>query len=381
MKKKLFILLIGLLCLSACTSQEPTLQRFQRVIGGSDVDPVGFDTSFTLIGYTETEKQFNDYIDQLREEMMALNQLFDKYNNYEGVNNLKTINDKAGIEPVVVDSKIIELLLMSKEQYDENYQKFDPTLGALLDIWHDYREEGLLLNEQDQYGEIPSRDILEEAKACTGWDFVEINQEDSSVFLTKDCASLDLGGIAKGYATELVSKSLYDSGLEHFSLSSGGNVKVQNTKPDGSQWNIGIGEPVYISLGTTVDVLSIDEELSIVTSGDYQRFYYGADMQLLHHLIDPETLMPLNQFRSTTIVMKDSGYADMYSTVLYLLDYETGKEWIEAHNKKYPDQQIEGYWVIDSDSEYWNHPDFMQAESYKVAMSDGLRSRSKLLNP
>lgn len=385
MKKKLLMILISLLFLTACTNKEPELQRFQKVIGGSTTDPVGFDTSFTLIAYTENENKFNQVIDQLRTEMSTYHKHFDKYNTYEGINNLKTINDQAGKEAVVVNEHIIKMLLMAKEQFDENYQKFDPTLGAVLEIWHDYREKGNDLNSQDEYGILPPLEELQTAKECTGWDLVEIDESQNSVYLKEECASLDLGGIAKGYATELVAQTLYESGLKHFSLSSGGNVKVMGLKPDGTPWKIGIGEPAFIPLDTSVDVLTIDEELSIVTSGDYQRYFFGPDMEIVHHLIDPETLFPLHYYRSATIVTKDSGYADLYSTVLYLLDYETGKQWIKQHNEKHPDLQVEAYWVIDETSELWNHEEFMTApvndKTYKVAMTDGLRSKSRLLNP
>lgn len=385
MKKYITLLMIALLLLVSCQQSEQ-LNRYQRTIGGSAADPVGFDTSFTLIGYTKSETDFDKYLTQLRTEIHSLHQLFDKYNNYEGVNNLKTINDNAGKQAIEVDPHLIKVLLMSKEQHDENYQKFDPTLGAVLNIWHDYREEGIDLNfNKDEFGKVPPLDILQEAKECTGWDLVEIDESKNTVYLNKDCASLDLGGIAKGYATELVSQSLYNAGLKHFTLSSGGNIKVMGLKPNGDGWNIGIREPLFVPIENSVDVLSINQEMSIVTSGDYQRFYYGPDMVIFHHLIDPETLMPLNNFRSATIVMKDSGYADLYSTVLFNLDYETGKKWVKEHNEKHPDMPLDAFWVIDDKSPLWDNPEFIPStvndNTYKISMTEGLKERSRLLNP
>lgn len=386
MKRILLLGFITLLLLTSCKPKDSELKRFQRTIGGTESDPVGFDTSFTLIGYTNSEADFEKYLNQLRSEMHQLHIIFDKYNNYEGINNLKTINDMAGKEAVKVDPHIIKVLNMAKEQFDENYQKFDPTLGAVLTIWHEYRELGIEKNfNNNEFGDVPSLESLQEAKKCTGWDLIEINEKDSTVYLTKDCASLDLGGIAKGYATEIVSKSLEKAGLKYFTLSSGGNIKVSSSKPNGYPWKIGIREPLYVPVENSVDVFTIKDEMSIVTSGDYQRFYYGPEMRILHHIIDPDTLFPLNHFRSATIVMKDSGYADLYSTVLFNLDYEAGKKWVTEHNEKHPDYPLEAFWVIDSNSDLWNHPDFKQSvvgqNTYKVAMTDGLTEISKLLNP
>lgn len=379
MKNKLLFVLLALLLLSSC-KQTPEYQRFS-----GSTQTSGFDTTIQLLAYAKDESEFNRYFDQLKQEFLHYNELFDKYNNYDGVNNLKTINDNAGKQPVEVDPHIIKMLLMAKEQYDENYQKFDPTIGALLEVWHDYREEGLILNNQDEFGEIPPLELLQEKKECSGWDLVEIDETKNTVFLTKACASLDLGGIAKGYATELVADSLKEKGLESFSISSGGNIKVMDKKPDGSPYNIGIGEPVLISLDTHVDVFKIDKEMSVVTSGDYQRYYYGPNMEVLHHLIDPQSMMPSHFYKSATIVTPDSGYADLYSTVLFLLDYETGNEWLKEHNENHPETPLEAFWIIDETSELWNHPDFIESKVndkiYKVSMTQGLKPLSRLLNP
>lgn len=376
MKKTLILLILFLFILTSC-QKETTYTRFQE-----STSQVGFDTTIELMAYTHSQEEFNKYMELLKTSFIEYNQIFDKYNDYEGVNNLKTINDHAGLEPVEVDQRLIDVLLISKSEFDDNYGKFDPTMGSVLTIWHDYREEGILLNADDEYGEIPPLDLLQQADTCTGWDLVEIDDEKNTVYLNKPCASLDLGGIAKGYAVEEITKILKEAGLEYFSLNAGGNIKVAHAKPDNKPWNIAIAEPTLFQLNH-VDVFSIDKEMAVVTSGDYQRNYLAQNDQLMHHLIDPETLMPLHYYRSATIVTPNSTFADMYSTVLYLLDYNQGNQWLKEHNEKHPEHPLEAFWIVDQSNELFNHPDFIQVpeKPYKISMTDGLKELSWLMNP
>jgi|LSQX01.1.fsa_nt_gb thiamine biosynthesis lipoprotein len=378
MRKSLTIVLLGLLILTGCTSK-PEYQRYQ-----ADTSTSGFDTKITLMAYTTSESEFTKYFDRMKELYYEYNILFDKYNNYEGINNLKTINDMAGKEAVEVDQRIIDTLVLSREEFDNNKGKFDITMGSVLSIWHDYREDGLIANYSNEPGEVPPLEMLQESKECTGWDLVEIDDEKNTVYLTKDCASLDLGGLAKGYATQEIMDILAEEGLTHFSINAGGNVKVYDLKPDGSGWNIAVGEPSLIVIDQYADILRINEELSIVASGDYQRYYIGPNDETYHHLIDPDSLFPLHHFRKVTVVMEDSTYADMYSTVLFLLPYEEGVLWIKEHNERNPHLHLEAHWVIDIDNEeYKDHPDFMSIpeKPYKIAMTDGLREMSHVVTP
>ena len=122
----------------------------------------GFDTVISLIAYADDETQFNEYFDLVRSEFKRYNALFDKYNDYEGVNNIKTINDNAGIQPVKVDADILEMLELSKQFSELSNNKFDITMGPVLEIWHEYREAGTQQNElQSKYLAILNLNMLE----------------------------------------------------------------------------------------------------------------------------------------------------------------------------------------------------------------------------
>lgn len=369
MKKILSIVLVGLL-LVGCGTKEPESEYTRYT---NQTLTAGFDTVMTLLAYTKTKDDFDDYFDMMRNEFIHYNELFDRYNSYTGVNNIKTINDNAGIAAVEVDQEIISMLLLART-YSEISSYFDITLGAMLEIWHDYREAGELKNAEGLEGEIPSLEILEEAMAFTGWDKVEIDETNHTVFLTEKGMSLDVGAIAKGYATEKVALKLEAEGLEFGIVSGGGNIRTINTRADGASWAIGIQEPSVLSTAENIDVISIPHSVSVVTSGDYQRTFTGPNGESFSHLINPKTLFPATNFRSVSVIMKDSGAADALSTALFMMTYEEGQDFAQRYNQDHPDDQIGVFWIVD------DNPDWYQQGDYSFNMTDNLKEYSRNLN-
>lgn len=344
MKKiKIFVLVLLILSLTACKQKnEEEISMYNNATVNA-----GFDTYISISVATTSQEKFDEYFNNLISDFKYLNQLFDIYNNYDGVNNIKTINDNAGIQPVEVDPIIIEMLELSKEYYDISDGQFDITLGPVLKIWHTYREEGLLLLEQGKLGSTPNIEDLIEANKCKGWDKVEINKENSTVYLNESCASLDVGAIAKGYATEYVAEKLEKENIKVGIVDAGGNNRTINTKLDGTPWNVGIQDPTGGS--GSIIVVKSEGSKSFVTSGDYQRYYVSEDGKQYHHIIDPRTLFPSNYFHSVTVITEDSGVADVLSTTLYTVDFDTGNKIIEKFKKENPTQELEVIWIMDKD--------------------------------
>lgn len=366
MKKKILLLTL-ILALVGCAPKDDGLHRYSN----SSITS-GFDTTMTLLAYTKDENEFNDYFELMKDTFWEYHVLFDKYNNYENVNNLKTINDQAGISAVEVDPIIIDLLLIAKE-YTEISDYFDITYGAVFSVWHDYREEGIELNAEGKPGKVPSLEELERARELTGWENVEIDQSNNTVFLTKKGVQLDVGAIAKGYATEKVAQKLEEAGLKHAIVSGGGNIRTINQRPDGP-WQIGIQEPSLAIDSPSVDVFAVDSSYSVVTSGDYQRTYLGPDQTPYSHLINPNTLFPETHFRSVTVMTKDSTLSDILSTSLFMMDYESGVSFINHFNKNNPDNHVSAVWIVD-DNEAWYH-----ADNFDYMITDDLIPLSRNLN-
>lgn len=344
---RLAALSLALLTLTGCSTTqiidvgqpsetaEPELTRYQA----SFLEL--FDTVTTVVGYAESEEEFRAVAEELKAGLEEYHRLYDIYDEYEGINNVKTINDAAGQGPVEVDERIIDLLLFCREMYDATGGKLDVAMGGVLKLWHDAREAG----EFSEDGELPDQAALEAAAENCDFDAVVIDAEAGTVEITDPETRLDVGAVAKGYATEQVCKGL----PEGYLVSVGGNVRATGPKPDGTPWVVGVQDPD----GGTEDYLHTlyASGGSVVTSGDYQRYYY-VDGVKYHHIIDPDTLFPADRWRSVTIVCEDSGLADALSTSLFTMTQAEGQALLDEFG-------AEAMWVA-ADGEVLYSPGFAE---------------------
>lgn len=287
-----------------------------------------FDTMTQIVGYSDSEDLFSEQVDFVYDNLEDMHQLYDIYNDYDGVNNIKTINDNAGKAPVKVDQKVIDLLKFSKEVYDISGGSVNIAFGSVLKIWHDYRESGTANPDR---ASLPPMNLLEAANKHIDINNIVIDEKNSTVYLSDPDMRLDVGAIAKGYATERIADMLEEEwpGISIL-LSVGGNVKAIGMKETGTEtipWNVGITDPNDESaMLMTLNV----SDYSMVTSGDYQR-YYVVDGKNYHHIIDPQTLYPAAHCRAVTIVVPDSGLADGLSTAAFILPLEEAKALVQEN--------------------------------------------------
>ncbi len=319
--QKITILVMAMILLNGCgisgKEQEARVDKTQYQASFLDL----FDTVTTILGYAETEEEFEEITDEIYANLEKYHQMFDIYNEY-GFHNIKTINDQAGIAPVEVDPEIIRLLLDCKEYYNRTNGRVNVAMGSVLQLWHETREAGI---NDPLNATIPEEDALKEAAKHCNIEDVIIDEEASTVYLQDPEMSLDVGAVAKGWATQRVCEMAPEGLL----VSVGGNVKATGPKPEDVSWVVGIQSP-FDSDGDYVHTLYVKKE-SVVTSGDYQR-YYTVDGERYHHLIDPETLHPGKYWKSVTVVCEDSGLADGLSTALFLLPKEEGEKIAKQNN-------------------------------------------------
>lgn len=295
-----------------------------------------FDTLTKIVAYTDSKEEFTKSSQLIYDDLKEYHELYDIYNNYDGINNIKTINDNAGIAPVKVDKRIIDLIQFAKSWYDKTDGKINIAYGAVLRIWHDYRTAG---TDDPESAELPPMAKLEAAAKHTDINKVIIDEEASTVFLNDPEMSLDVGAVGKGYAAEQVSKIAIKNGFTSGLISVGGNVRaIGNKGASNSPWNVGIQNPDMKSEQSNLQVINLTD-LSLVTSGDYERFY-TVNGKNYHHIIDPETLLPSEYFTAVTIICKDSGNADALSTAVFNMPFEQGLEFIESL------QDTEALWVL-----------------------------------
>jgi thiamine biosynthesis lipoprotein len=296
-----------------------------------------FDTVTTIIGFAESQEEFDRISGEVLSELGEYHRLFTIYHRFDGLENLCTINElkDEAHRTVTVDRRIIDMLLYAKEMYEVTGGKVNVAMGSVLSIWHDYREEGM---DEPWNAKLPPKDKLLAAAEHTSIEHLVIDEENNTVTLTDPKMKLDVGAIAKGYAVEMVARSLEEKGITGYVLNVGGNVRTVGTKADGTPWTAGVENPAEDENVPYLAYLALDSR-SLVTSGSYQR-YYVVDGKRYHHIIDPATLMPSEGFVSVSIVCPSSAQGDALSTALFCMTYEEGLTLIES----IPD--AEAMWVL-----------------------------------
>ena len=296
-----------------------------------------FDTATTITGYAKSQEEFDRISGEILTELGEYHRLYTIYHRFEGLENLCTINELVDGQhrTVTVDRRIIDLLLYAKEMYTLTGGKLNIAMGSVLSIWHDYREMGM---SDPASAELPPMEKLTEAAEHTDINCLVIDEGNSTVTITDPAMRLDVGAIAKGYAVEMVARSLEERGITGYVLNVGGNVRTVGVRGDGEPWLAGIENPFEDDEKPYLTYLHLNSE-SLVTSGSYQR-YYWVDGKSYHHIIHPETLMPALGFTSVSVLTKSSADGDALSTALFCMTYEEGVTLVNS----LPD--TEAMWVL-----------------------------------
>ena len=275
--------------------------------------------SKTLYGFFDTEVSFTDYsggendfskISALIESRLDLyHRLFDIYHEYPGLINLCTINKSAG-ESLAVTRELFDFLEYCKELYTLTGGEMNVALGAVLSLWHDAREIGLYL---------PDENKLKQAANHTDINKLFLDENGYKVQLLDEKMSLDVGAVGKGYAAKMIKDELSEMGVNSFVLNLGGNLTVIGEKPDGTGWRTGVLNPKggYFAYFTL-------KGLSCSTSGDYQRYFTVSGVNY-HHIIDKESLYPASYYTSVSVISEDPALADALSTALFCLPIAESK--------------------------------------------------------
>ena len=297
-----------------------------------------FDTVSVVEGYAKSEEDFDKVTQQVFAALEEYHKLFDIYNSYEGINNLRKINKLYDGEHKVidVDRKIIDMLLYAKKMYNVTGGEMNIAMGSVLSIWHDYRAEA---DDNYGFGKLPPMDELEEAAKHTNINDLIIDEENCTVYLADPQMKLDVGAIAKGYAVEMVAQMLEQQGITGYVINVGGNIRTVGVKGNGDKWLAGIEAPSDNFDEPYLAYLGLAGE-TIVTSGSYQR-YYIVDGKEYHHIIDKDTLMPAKGFLSVSVICQNSADGDGLSTALFCMSLEDGMALVESL------EGVEAHWVLE----------------------------------
>lgn len=342
------MILVILTGMAGCASADGLFSKKKR----AEIQPVqelqrytgyvfdAFDTTTTLLAYCASEEDFSALSGEISDELWHCHKLFDIYNSYDGMTNLRDVNLSAGKAPVEVPQEIIDILLFAKKMYAQTDGNMNVAFGSVLSIWHEYRTYNLDFPESAM---LPDREYLESAAQHCNMDDLIIDESAKTVFFADPELKLDVGAIAKGYAVECAAKRVMAKGYDHVLINAGGNVRAVGAKPTGENWVIGVTNP-----DTSSDIPYIAKVSAagkaVITSGVYQRFFMYEGKRY-HPIIDKDTLAPEDRYLSVTILTDDSGYGDALSTAVFNMEFEEGREFVESTDG------IEAMWVFSDGSE------------------------------
>ncbi len=227
---------------------------------------------------------------------------------------ISKLNRAAGGKPVRLRPEAIENLAEAVVVSRLSDGAFDVTACPLVRLWSVTAENPAL----------PSDSAIAEARELVDYRSLSVDPASRTACLQKSGMAVDLGGIAKGYAADMAIDVYRSKGIASAMIDLGGNVAVLGNRQDGSPWSVGIQDPDG-ARGECLGALSI-RDLSVVTSGDYERFF-ESEGRRYHHIIDPRTGYPAESgLRSVTVVAKRSLMADALSTAAFVLGLERGLE-------------------------------------------------------
>ena len=302
-----------------------------------------FDTVTTYLTYSDDKEGFEKACDLLEKDLARYHKLYNSYDSFEGVNNFKTINDKAGIEPVKVDPEIIELVEYSKKMYELTDGTINIAMGSLLGLWHEYRE--MSIDNPDKAALPPEKELVAKSKH-KNIDAIEIDKDKSTVYINDPNVQIDIGAIGKGFATEKMANHLKENGFTRGILSVGGDDVIMGDNPNSStgNWKIAVQNPFLEDKDNPYSSVVSVKNTSVVTSGDYQRFF-TVNGKNYHHIIDPETMYPSDKWKSVSVKADSISLADTLSTYFFIIDHEQGL-------KKAKENKVEVFWIDKEGNEY-----------------------------
>jgi thiamine biosynthesis lipoprotein len=222
-----------------------------------------------------------------------------------------------------VSPPLMAVLAMAKDLYAETNHVFDITIGPLVNLWG--------FGPQPASGEVPDAAAIERQLQKLGMADLILDQTDSAV-LKRKALTLDLSGIAKGYAVDAAASLLLQKGYTSFLVEIGGEIRTQGLRPDQKPWVIAIEAPVADSRIAYDAVANYGEAIAIAGSGDYRNFH-EIDGTVYSHEIDPRTGYPIaHNLAAVTVIADTAARADAWATALMVLGPEEGKALADSEN-------------------------------------------------
>ena len=264
-------------------------------------------TYASIIVYGESEELANSAITAAWEEILRLQDIFNPHAVESEVN---LLNDNASRSPVVVSGDLYDVIKNSVWASKVTNGLFDITIDPLMELYGEFKiKDGQSL---------PDSLDVKKALSFVGSDYLRLEADSKKISFTKDGVSIDLGGVAKGYAVDKAVGVLKTHGILTGLVNIGGNMYGFGSK----EWKIGVQHPRDNE--NIIDVLSLKNE-GVATSGDYERFYISNNLRV-HHIINPRNGYSSTANIGVTVIAENAFKADMFSTGLFIMNSDESRD-------------------------------------------------------
>jgi len=300
MKQLLWIVLLGFTSL-LISCQEKNEKEEQIPLVRIETQRPLMGTLFRIVTYARDPQQGR----KVMEEALDLAQDFgDRATDYDPDSELNQLCAAPVGQPIKVNQELFDVLELSVELAQQTGGVFDPTLGPLTHLWRTMRRTG----------EKPTPEDLASARSRCGVHLLKLDREAQTVAMLQEKMQLDLGGIAKGFAADLIFDYLDKEGYSRTLVAAAGDIRVGDSPPEKEGWTIGL-RTFHLTPTPTINLT----HCAVSTSGDlFQKVMIGE--QTFSHIIDPQTGLGLTTRRAASIIMPQAKYTDPLATAACLAE-------------------------------------------------------------
>jgi thiamine biosynthesis lipoprotein len=322
MKRFVFFAFASLVLLSGCGGKSATTAPSSNLYKATK-EMMGTFVTITVVATDAEQPKAQQAVANAFDRMRRIEDLMSIHRDDT---ELAHVNREAFAAPVRVSDDTYEVIRASIQFAKDTEGAFDITVGPLVKLWE----------EAGKTGKLPADAEIKEALTRVGAvDKLKLDDKEKTVrFMVRDM-SIDLGGIAKGYAVDKAIEVLRAEGMNNAVVQAGGQVTAIGRNADGKKWLVDVRN--FFRANGHFERLEL-ENMDVATSGDYERFV-TIDGRRYSHIIDPRTGRPVEGASSVSIIAKDGATADAWSTAASVLGFNKATELLRK-NDRYKDCQL-----------------------------------------
>lgn len=299
-----FLLLLGICCCYLTVTAQVVRKRTATLMGSR------FDISIVATDSSTAE----NYIDKAIAEIDRIEQLI---SDWIPGSQVSAINRMAGIQPVKVDREVLQLTERALRISELTEGAFDISFAAMDRIW---KFDGSM--EQ-----LPDSATIQRAIANIGYQFIQLDTLNSTIYLTRKGMKIGFGATGKGYAADKCREYMKALGVQAGIINASGDLTTWGSQPDGTAWRIGVTNPFRRSRPAAILEMYTG---AVTTSGDYEK-YVEINGKRYSHIINPKTGMPSYGLTSVTVIGPDAETCNGFSTAIMVIGKKKGLQLLRQH--------------------------------------------------